>query len=161
MKQVPCPCGSRKQLQDCCNPIIKNQSAPTALALMKSRYTAYSIGEAQYLYDTTHQKHRSEYKIEGIEQWSKENTWTNLEIISVEHGSVSDTIGVVEFKAYFTDAKGKNQVHHERSNFQKEEGRWYYLDGKINPKEVDLMKKVHRNDPCPCGSGKKYKKCCG
>ncbi|WP_420579944.1 YchJ family protein [Reichenbachiella sp.] len=161
MSKTNCPCGSSNHLDQCCGAAIKSQSAKTALALMKSRYTAYSMGHAQYLHDTTHQKHRSEYNIDSIKQWSKENTWTNLEIVSVEHGSVSDTIGVVEFKAYFTDAKGKKQVHHERSNFHKDEGKWYYLDGKINPKEVDIMQKVHRNDPCPCGSGKKYKKCCG
>lgn len=158
---MKCPCGSNKPLNDCCGAVISNHAAKTALALMKSRYTAYSISEAQYLYDTTHATHRAEYKIESIEQWSKENAWTKLEIISTEHGSVSDTRGVVEFKAYFTDAKGKSQVHHERSRFQKEDEKWYYLDGQIDPKPIDLMKKVHRNDPCPCGSGKKYKKCCG
>lgn len=128
---------------------------------MKSRYTAYSIGHAQYLYETTYAKHRAEYNLESIKQWSKENNWTRLEIISTEHGSVSDTRGIVEFKAYFTDANGQQQVHHERSNFVNEDSKWYYLDGQINPHPVELMKKVHRNDPCPCGSGKKYKKCCG
>ena len=160
MKDISCPCCSGKKLDNCCGPIIEGQSAPTALALMRSRYTAYTLTESDYLLNTTHAKNRKDYNLAGIEQWSKENTWTKLEIVSVEHGSVSDTRGVVEFKAYFTDPNGKSQVHHERSNFLKEEDGWYYLDGKIDPKEVDLMKKVHRNDPCPCGSGKKYKKCC-
>ncbi|MEP2025710.1 MAG: YchJ family protein [Reichenbachiella sp.] len=161
MKDNNCLCGSKKNINECCGTIIKGEPAKTALALMRSRYTAYCLSEAQYLYNTTHSKHRAAYKIEGIEQWARENTWNQLEIVSVAHGSVSDTKGVVEFKAYFTDPKGKKQVHHERSNFLKEDENWYYLDGEINPKEIDLMKKVHRNDPCPCGSGKKYKKCCG
>ena len=158
---MDCHCGLIKKLDDCCGAIINSQSANTALKLMRSRYVAYCLGEAQYLYDTTHSKHRDEYQIDSIAQWSKENVWTQLEIVSVEHGSVSDTRGVVEFKAYFTDPKGKSQIHHERSNFFKEEGKWYYLDGEIDPKEVDMMKKIHRNDPCLCGSRKKYKKCCG
>lgn len=161
MKKSHCPCGSNQPFSDCCGAIIANKSAKTALALMKSRFTAYAVGEAQYLHDTTHLKHRAEHKIDGIAQWVKENTWTNLEIVSVEHGSVSDSRGVVEFKAFYTDSNGRSQVHHERSNFLKEGESWYYLDGQINPREIDLMKKVHRNDPCPCGSGKKYKKCCG
>ncbi|WP_422362026.1 YchJ family protein [Reichenbachiella sp.] len=161
MNQELCPCGSNRKLSDCCGGVISSKSAKTALQLMKSRYAAYSIGEAQYLLDTTHKKNRSAYSIEGIEQWSKENTWTKLEIVSVEHGSISDDRGLVEFKAHFTDPVGENQVHHERSSFLKDDGKWYYLDGQINPKQVDLMKKIHRNDPCPCGSGKKYKKCCG
>lgn len=158
---MQCPCGSKKKLNDCCGTIINGRAAQTALELMRSRYVAYSLGEAQYLYDTTHGRHREEYKIESIAQWSKENTWTQLEIVSVEHGSVSDTRGVVEFRAYFTDSKDKSQVHHERSNFLKEKGKWFYLDGKMNPMEVDITRKITRNDPCPCGSGKKYKKCCG
>ena len=160
MNQSHCPCGSNKKLDDCCGIIINGAPAKTALALMRSRYTAYCLSEAQYLIDTTHSKHRAAYEIHGIKEWAQENTWTKLEIVSVEHGSVSDTQGIVEFKAYFTDVKGKKQIHHERSNFLKEDGRWYYLDGKIDPKEVDITKKITRNDPCPCGSGKKYKKCC-
>lgn len=156
-----CPCGSGKSKDDCCGPVIQSESAKTALALMRSRFTAFSLGEAQYLYNSTHSRYRKEYNIESIKQWSEENIWTKLEIVSVEHGSVSDARGIVEFKAYFTDANGKSQEHHERSNFLKEEGKWFYLDGKINPKEVDLTKKINRNDPCPCGSGKKHKKCCG
>lgn len=161
MNESICPCGSKKKLKDCCGVIINGESAKTALALMRSRYTAYCLEEIQYLYHTTHVKNKAGYNLDGITKWAKENTWTKLEIVSVEHGSVSDDRGVVEFKAHFTNPKGRAEVHHERSNFLKEEGKWYYLDGKINPKEVNLMKKINRNDPCPCGSGKKYKKCCG
>ena len=73
--------------------------------------------------------------------------------------SASNKNGIVEFKASFIDKNGKLQIHHERSNFLKEEENWFYVDGIINPQEVDITKKVSRNDPCPCGSGKKYKKC--
>ncbi|MEO9964964.1 MAG: YchJ family protein [Reichenbachiella sp.] len=161
MKPANCPCGSGKPLKGCCEPIIKSQSAPTALTLMRSRYVAYCIGKADYLYETTHSSNRADYKIDEIEKWSQENQWNKLQIISAEHGSTFDTRGIVEFKAHFTDQKGKEHVHHERSSFLKEDGQWYYLEGKINPEAVDFLKKITRNDPCPCGSGKKYKKCCG
>lgn len=156
-----CPCCSGLSYSACCQPILLTQVAPTALALMRSRYTAYKIGQAEYLYQTTHATTRGKYKVSEIDSWSKENSWTKLEIISVEHGRIKDSRGIVEFKAFFRDKNEKNNIHHERSTFMKEDGQWYYLKGEINPKEVDLMKKVSRNDPCPCGSGKKHKKCCG
>lgn len=156
-----CPCSSSRVYSDCCEPNILNRSAPTALTLMRSRYTAYTLVNAEYLHQTTHPKARQNHKISEIETWAKENTWNKLEIISTEHGNRSDSRGIVEFKAYFTDAVGKAQVHHERSTFLKEDGQWFYVDGKFDPKPVDLTKKVSRNDPCPCGSGKKYKRCCG
>ncbi|MBU2913252.1 YchJ family protein [Reichenbachiella agariperforans] len=157
---IHCPCCSRKLFSECCEPIISDQSAPTALALMRSRYSAYSIGAAEYLVATTHSRTRWQYQVDDIRQWSESNHWTKLEIISVEHGRVMDSRGVVEFKAHFRDAKGIEQVHHERSVFLKEGTQWFYLEGKIDPQAVDLTKKISRNDPCLCGSGKKYKKCC-
>lgn len=156
-----CPCCSGKAFNECCQPIIQNEAAPTALALMRSRYTVYHAGQSEYLYKTTHSSTRGQYKVSEIENWSKENTWTKLEIISVEHGNIKNDNGIVEFKAYFNDKNGRQKIHHERSTFLKEDGLWYYLKGEINPKEVNIMKKVSRNDPCPCGSGKKHKKCCG
>ncbi|GAB5527004.1 MAG: YchJ family protein [Roseivirga sp.] len=156
-----CPCASGKSFSDCCESYILNQSAPTALTLMRSRYTAHTLLNAEYLHQTTHAKTRPNHKVNEIKAWAEENSWNGLEIISTEHGNRNDLNGIVEFKAYFTDAKGKAQVHHERSTFLKEDGRWFYVDGKFNPKPVDLTKKVSRNDPCPCGSGKKYKRCCG
>lgn len=155
-----CPCCSGKQYAECCEPILKNQSATTALSLMRSRYTAYQTNQAEYLYKTTHPKTRGEYQINEIEECSKENTWTKLEIISVEHGNVNDQRGIVEFKAYYTDKLAKVHILHERSTFLKENNQWFYLDGISNPPKTNLMQKTLRNDPCPCGSGKKYKQCC-
>jgi len=154
------PCYSGKTIDDCCEPIINKGSAPTALTLMRSRFTAYQTVQAEYIYNTTHANTRGQYKLNEIYSWARENSWSKLEIISVEHGNTRDTRGIVEFKAYFRDKNEKDQIHHERSTFLKEDGQWFYLDGEINPNEIDLMKKVSRNDPCPCGSGKKYKKCC-
>lgn len=156
-----CPCGSKKNYNECCEAVIKNTSATTALALMRSRYTAYQSGKANYILDTTHAKTKAQHNLESIAKWSRENTWVKLEVISVEHGRINDDQGIVEFKAYYTDKEGNAQVHHEKSIFLKENKKWYYVEGGFNPQPVDLSKKVSRNDPCPCGSGKKHKKCCG
>ncbi|MCK5028133.1 MAG: YchJ family protein [Bacteroidales bacterium] len=156
-----CPCCSGKSYSECCEAIIKNESAPTALSLMRSRYTAYKNEDAEYLYKTTHPKTRGEYEHNEIKEWSKENTWIKLKIISLEHGNVNDTKGIVEFKAYYQDKHRNEQMLHERSTFLKENKQWFYLDGINNPPRINLMKKVLRNDPCPCGSGKKQKNCCG
>ena len=158
---TPCPCNSGNAFNACCEPIILNQSAASALALMRSRYSAYTLANADYIHETTHVQTRSEHNLKDITRWAQDNSWNQLEVISTEHGNVNDIRGIVEFKAHFTDAKGKAQVHHERSTFQKEDGQWFYVDGKFDPKPVNLTKKVSRNDPCPCGSGKKHKKCCG
>jgi len=155
-----CPCCSGKSYSKCCEPIINNESAPTALSLMRSRYTAYKNGQAEYLYKTTHPKTREQNDFSDIEAWSKENSWIKLEIISQEHGNIKDTRGVVEFKAYYRNKNGKTEILHERSTFLKENGQWFYLEGINNPPQTNIMTKVMRNDPCPCGSGKKYKKCC-
>ncbi len=156
-----CPCGSGKKIEVCCASIIENHAAQTAEELMRSRYTAYKQHNALYLLETTHTKTRNKHSLEGILQWAKENDWQKLQILNSEHGTNTDQEGIVEFKAYYKDAKGRNQMHHERSVFLKEGENWFYLEGEIDPLSVPISEnKINRNEPCPCGSGKKYKKCC-
>lgn len=156
-----CPCGSGNLYADCCGPIIKNDSAATALILMKSRYTAYCIGAADYLCNTASPRITDTKSRTDIAQWSQENTWTGLEIISCEQGGPNDTAGTVEFKASYKDPDGILHIHHERSRFRKENNCWRYIDGVFEPKHIVSQPKIERNSTCPCGSGKKYKKCCG
>ncbi|MBL4692142.1 MAG: SEC-C domain-containing protein, partial [Magnetovibrio sp.] len=76
-------------------------------------------------------------------------------------GGEDDETGTVLFSARFKE-NGELNVHRELSDFRRENGEWVYVDGKINPQgEPRRVQKVGRNEPCPCGSGKKYKKCCG
>lgn len=158
---IDCYCGSGRHFQHCCKPIIEGYAAETAEELMRSRYTAYCLGAAVYIHQTSHPKVRSQYQLEDIQNWSKENRWTKLEIIHTNKGNSPDTEGLVEFKAHFIALDGKAHVHHERSLFLKEGDKWYYLEGSF-PKPTSVQsQKVSRNDPCPCGSGKKFKKCCG
>lgn len=120
-----CFCGSAIPFQDCCQKYIDGtQKVPTALALMKSRYSAYASHQADYLLATTYSSQRQNYSIEEILYWAKSNQWQKLEIISA-----SET--AVEFKAYFFDSNRVKQVHHEFSTFKQENGSWFYVDGKF------------------------------
>jgi SEC-C motif-containing protein len=120
-----CFCGSAIPFPDCCQKYIEGtQKAPTALALMKSRYSAYVTHQVDYLWNTTHSSQRKYYSKADILNWATANDWQKLEIIAA-------TETTVEFKAYFLDSSNVNQVHHEFSTFIKENGSWFYLDGKF------------------------------
>jgi SEC-C motif domain protein len=122
---VRCYCGSGILFQDCCEKYISGtQKAPTALALMKSRYSAYATHQVDYLLNTTHSSQRKYYAKADILNWATANEWQKLEIITF-------TENTVEFKAYFLDANKQNQIHHEFSTFIKENGSWFYVDGKF------------------------------
>lgn len=120
---VFCFCGSANIFQDCCQKYIDgNEKAPTALALMKSRYSAYVTQQADYLLNTTHNSQQKFYSKTEILNWAIANEWQKLEIIS-------STENTVEFKAYFLDENKQSQMHHEFSTFKQENGNWYYLEG--------------------------------
>ncbi len=155
-----CFCGESKPFSECCEPIIKGEKpAQTAEQLMRSRYSAYATVEPKYLMQTTHLSLLKNQNEADIRAWAEENKWQKLEVISSQKGQAADTRGEVEFKAYFIDYEGKSQVHHEKSTFLKEAGKWFYSSGIIDPKNT--LQVQNRNDFCACGSGKKYKKCCG
>ena len=125
MASKKCYCGSSESFESCCGLFISGvQLAPTALALMKSRYSAYATHQVDYLLATTHSSERKFYSREDILHWASTNKWQKLEIISA-------TENTVEFKAYYIDGNNVNQVHHEFSTFKKENGSWFYVDGKF------------------------------
>jgi SEC-C motif-containing protein len=158
-----CPCGSKLQYSQCCEPVIKGeQLATTAQQLMRSRYSAYAMKELDHIYQSTHPSKRDNYDEKGTRNWSEKSQWEGLEIISTKAGEENDTTGTVEFIAHFTYRNNK-QYHHESADFIKEEGKWYFNEGHMVPQKplVRENPKIGRNDPCTCGSGLKYKKCCG
>ncbi|MGM0564821.1 MAG: YchJ family protein [Pseudomonadota bacterium] len=156
-----CPCGSGAAFADCCQHYIQGEPAPTAEALMRSRYTAYTKAEMDYIESTHDTDTRGELDMDVARRWAENSDWINLEIIATEGGGESDEDGTVEFKVNYR-VNGDRQVHHELSEFVKKDGVWFYHDGKPPQisQVVNSSPKVGRNDPCPCGSGKKYKKCC-
>ena len=150
-----CPCNSGAAFADCCKPLLSGKhAAPTALALMRSRYTAYALRDTNYLVASWHPSSRP-FAIDP----ATIPTWQRLQIIRTEKGTEPDTEGVVEFiaTALFQDGVGQFR---EVSRFVKEEGKWFYTDGDTIDNASETTPKAGRNTPCPCGSGKKYKKCC-
>ncbi len=158
-----CPCGSAKAYEKCCGPLISAaKNAETAEALMRSRYTAYTRTETEYLLNTIHPSQKEAYDAESIQKWSEESDWQGLEIIATEKGGPEEDTGRVEFVARYLE-NGQSCEHHEIADFQKQDGRWYFYSGRA-PRPTTFIRKepkIGRNDPCPCNSGKKYKKCCG
>ena len=120
-----CPCCSGKLYEECCELFHSKKDFPqTAEELMRSRYAAFAIPNGDYLWETTLPNKRKFHHKTELENWGKENTWTKLEIIQSSEKEV-------EFKAYFTDKFGKENIHHERSTFKKVDKKWYYVSGKF------------------------------
>lgn len=158
-----CPCGSGAEYNECCEPYIRGEKNPeTAELLMRSRYSAYVNVEIDYLFETLHPDNREDHDAKNARDWAQSSDWMGLEILSTEKGAADDTEGVVEFCATYRQ-KGARLKHHELATFKKLDDKWYFEDGaQVKPEQVKREgKKVGRNEPCPCGSGKKYKKCCG
>lgn len=127
---------------------------------MRSRYTAFTRADVDYIEKTTDPAHRSTFDRAGTTEWAKQSTWLGLQIVASEAGEKNDKRGMVEFIASY-EFNGQKQDHHERSEFKKRDGEWFFVDGKLVQQPFRAELKVGRNDPCTCGSGKKYKKCCG
>ena len=158
---MKCPCGSNLDYSECCEQYITGRSnALTAEALMRSRYSAYVVHDIDYIINTcVEDGERIDYK--STRDWSEKSTWLGLKILSVEKGGPADTEGTVEFEAVYERDRLKD-IHHEKARFIKKNEKWLYRDGDIVPKTiVRTGPKTGRNDPCPCGSGKKFKQCCG
>jgi SEC-C motif-containing protein len=156
----PCPCRSQKSFGACCGPYLAGQATPaTAEALMRARYAAFATGTIEFLEESLLPGTRDDFDRDGAREWSSSSEWTGLEIRRTEAGGEDDSEGRVEFLASFRQ-NGEERVHHETGRFLKQDGRWYYADG-VAGQGTRHVDKVGRNDPCPCGSGKKYKKCCG
>lgn len=156
-----CPCGSTKPYSECCEAIIKgSQPAETAEQLMRARYTAYTRMAMDFIFETTHPDNRQGYDHAGTKAWAENSEWLGLQIFATSKGGKDDTSGTVEFTARFKE-NGTLREHHEEAQFKKQDGIWYFSDGVMVKQKPITVTKVGRNDPCPCGSGQKYKKCCG
>ena len=118
----PCPCGTGAVYQLCCGPLHHGErQAATAEELMRSRYAAFAVGDADYLFRTWHPRTRpADVTVDaGV-------VWQGLEIDDVAAGGVDDDRGEVEFTALFD-----GDAMHERSRFERRAGRWFYVDGDV------------------------------
>ncbi len=158
-----CSCDSQKLFSVCCEPIINRaSSAEAAVDLMRARYTAFVKQEIDFIMNSVSPSRKKDIDRKGIEDWSRKTKWAGLEILSTEKGGPEDSTGQVEFIAKFIE-DGEEKKHHELATFVKVNGIWYFDDGRSpSVKQVVLDgPKIGRNDPCHCGSGKKFKKCHG
>ncbi len=151
--QLPCPCASSDSLADCCGRYHAGTPAPSAETLMRSRYSAYVLGLIDYLRDTTLPAQQSALDLDSMRAWSASSTWLGLEVEESTVLGGKPEHALVQFTARWHDQAGEH-AQQERSAFVQHQGRWYYIDATV-------PLKAKRNDPCPCGSGQKFKKCCG
>ncbi len=160
---MTCPCGSGKSLEQCCGPYLSGERWPdTAVDLMRARYSAFATGNVDFVVSSHDPSTRDEVDRSLIEQWSSKSTWLGFEAVDVQKGGKDDEEGSVEFIARYA-VQGQEQAHHELATFTKIDGRWFFMDGLIAGQSTFRREapKLGRNDPCSCGSGKKWKKCCG
>ncbi|MGB2110006.1 MAG: YchJ family protein [Marinobacter vinifirmus] len=142
-----CPCGGGQVYSACCGRWHAGAPAPSPEALMRSRFTAFVTGDSNYLLATWHPDTRPEsLSLDGSPEW------TALQIFSAgEQGAK----GLVHFRAIYRTGSGWGYLE-EHSDFVKEGGHWFYVAGETSEGTL----KPGRNEPCPCGSGRKYKSCC-
>ncbi|MEN8189291.1 MAG: YchJ family metal-binding protein [Thermodesulfobacteriota bacterium] len=153
-----CPCRSGQPFSNCCSRLLSGgENAATAEALMRSRYSAFVLKNIAYLLSTWHPTTRPS----NIDP-ATIPAWKNLVVIRTKNGRQSDSEGIVEFQATAI-SDGKILKLCETSRFVKEDGCWFYIDGTLEETQPGSApdSKVGRNEPCPCTSGKKFKKCCG
>ena len=140
--------------------MLENTSWPESpRKLLEARYKAFANGTVDFIIDSHHPETRAQVDRTAIETWSKGSQWEGLDIqdekLSGEKAFITFTV------RYSKDLKTVN--HTELAEFRQQEGRWYYFDSEFPP-PVSIRRegdKVGRNDPCTCGSGKKFKKCHG
>lgn len=147
-----CPCGSEKEYQACCGPVLEDHKrALTAEILMRSRYTAFVEKNTEHILRTWVDKRRPN----SLNFDDHHVTWVGLVINETEDGGITDNAGTVNFTSTYIEQDQLCSLS-ETSTFIKKAELWYYVDGAC---EV-AKSKIKRNNPCPCGSQKKFKRCC-
>jgi SEC-C motif domain protein len=132
---MKCPCGTGKEFESCCQPLIKgDETASTPEQLMRSRYTAFSMKNMSYIQETMDPQVRLEFDMKANEEWAQSSQFLKLEVIQT---SQEGNKGQVEFKAWFKTGDGPEQVHHEHAKFRKQAGVWYFKDGRSVTKNAN------------------------
>ncbi|MCK3658066.1 preprotein translocase subunit SecA [Pasteurellaceae bacterium Pebbles2] len=149
-----CPCQSGLDYQNCCQPFHLGERLPeSATQLMRSRYAAYVLKQIDYVINSTVPSQQKLLDANLLQEWADSTQWLGLQILRAQ--TLDKTHSAVEFKAFFAGKAGENnkQAHHELSLFVQIDQRWYFVDPTV---PLPTMKQ-----PCVCGSGKKFKYCCG
>ena len=153
-----CPCGSTIDYFDCCGLYISDEDIPkTPETLMRSRYTAYSMANIDYIKKTMKGKPLINFNDLEASHWAKQVHWMGLKIIETHMDSSDEQTGFVEFIATYLDGQTIKNIH-EISQFQYTNNHWFYVDGQYVSNSPRIQQ-ISRNAPCPCGSKKKFKNC--
>ncbi len=121
-----CPCGTGQDFDACCGPLHRGErEAATAVGLMRARYAAHALGDADFLFRSWHPRTRppDTSPVPG-------RTWTRLELLAASAGGATDDEGTVEFRAHHRSSQG-TATQHEVSRFTRRGGRWVYVDGVV------------------------------
>ncbi len=156
MKQ--CYCGSGNLFKTCCEAYHQYLNAPTALALMKSRYSAFCVSNINYIELTQRGDASIGFNNASTKEFAESVKWLGLQIIRAYADRSQNNIAYVEFVARFLE-NNKIETIHELSQFEydPELNQWFYCKGDRPTKKVTIA----NNASCPCQSGKKYKNCHG
>lgn len=153
MPETACPCGQSLPLSQCCGVLHAGHPAASAEQLMRSRYSAYVLANIDYLQRTTLPSQQSALDLEAIRTWSQTSQWLGLEVESTQMLEGQPEHARVSFRVDWADAQSNSHHHKETSLFVHLAQGWFFID-------PSHPLKAGRNDPCPCGSGQKFKKCC-
>lgn len=145
-----CPCCSGKSYAVCCGPIHAGGAAASPEALMRSRFAAHALGLFDYILASWSDEARPAVDQVGLREWLTVAQFGHLRVIAAQDDWV-------EFECWYKQNDQLEQLH-DRSYFVHEHGHWRYHRSEAPRSKPSVP---GRNDPCPCGSGKKHKKCCG
>ena len=126
---LSCPCGSGAKYKKCCQKYHKGALPANAELLMRSRYSAFAFGLADYIIKTTHPDN-SDFT-DDTKRWKDD-------ILLFSQGTEFLGLKVIHFmdgeeEAYVTfEATLSSGLLHEKSRFLKENGTWLYVDGVFN-----------------------------
>jgi SEC-C motif-containing protein len=156
-----CPCGSRRAFSACCQPCLAGEPAPTAEALMRSRYSAYVLGNFDHIERSCTGPAAVAFNRAEAERSQLGTLWLGLNVLKTHKGRETDSEGTVTFEFRYRQ-NGQDHAQRDVSSFRRIDGAWFYHDSDLSQTPSSLQAaRVGRNDPCPCGSGMKYKKCHG
>lgn len=169
MSEMLCPCGSGLTYEACCAPYHEGKTPlPNGEAVVRSRFSAFCMEKYDYLVQTTHPDFRDELSAESVRENTRGITWQQLEIrecgvqdVAVDGKEGTEPFETVTFSVLY-EREGRTYQMAETSYFTRQDGTLYYVEGMAH-RPLGYRRpapKVGRNEPCPCGSGKKYKKCC-
>ena len=155
---IKCPCDSKKNYSSCCEPFITGKQKPeTPEALMRSRYTAYTMANIDYIKKTMRGNALIDFQETDAKRWAKRVHWIKLHVFQsiIENQNT----GFVTFEARFVDGSYLKSIH-EHSKFIYKDDHWYYVSGEYLPTNHPEQL-IARNTNCPCGSQRKFKNCHG